>query len=103
MALKSMSTSSSSLLPLVLGSSRVLDLVLGLPMNPVVNVEAEAAAVVGMAKDEETKWQVLSTSQELFKEARSVGSRMLVKVMTLLMISSRLLTRVVEALKKVVK
>ena len=67
---------------------------LGLPMNP----EEKGAGRV-----EDTKWQVLSTSQELRRAASSDGPRMLVRVTTFEMTSSLLLMRVVEALKKVVK
>ena len=70
-------------------------LVLGLPMKP--SVKSEGAAV------EEMNWQVLSTSHELFNLAKSEGPKMLVRVTTLEMTSSRLLTRVEEARKKVVK
>ena len=51
----------------------------------------------------EAKRHVLSTSQELRREDRSDGCRMLVSVTTLEMISSLLFTLVVEALKNVVK
>ena len=65
-------------------------------MNPLV----KSAALVAVL---EINWQVLSTSHELFNLAKSDGPKMLVRVTTLEMTSSRLLTRVVEALKKVVK
>ena len=48
-------------------------------------------------------WQVLSTWQELFSLAKSDGPKILVNVMTFEITSSRLLTLVEEALKKVVK
>lgn len=70
-------------------------LLLGLPMNPSVN--SEGAAV------DEMNWQVLSTSQELFSLAKSLGPRMFVRVIILLITSSLDLTLVVDALKKVVK
>ena len=79
-----------------LGSSSMTTLVLGRPMKPLVKSAAFVAVL-------EINWQVLSTSHELFSLAKSDGPKMLVRVTTLEMTSSRLLTRVVEALKKVVK
>ena len=77
-------------------SSMIATLVLGRPMKPLVKSTAFVAVL-------EINWHVLSTSHELFSLAKSDGPKMLVRVTTLEMTSSRLLTRVVEALKKVVK
>jgi hypothetical protein len=96
-------TSSSSGRPPVLGVSSMA-LEFGLPMNPLEGgADADADATADGTSEEEANRQVLSTSQELRREARSEGSKMLVRVTTLEMTSSRLFTLVVEALKKVVK
>ena len=70
--------------------------VFGLPINPFVKA-------FDAATDDDANWHVLSTWHELLRELRSSGDRMLVSVMTLEITSARLLTLVVDALKKVVK
>ena len=68
----------------------------GLPINPSVNA-SEAAT------DDEANWHVLSIWQELLRDDKSDGDKMLVRVIIFEITSARLLTLVVEALKNVVK
>ena len=77
-----------------LGSSGAF--VFGLPINPSVNA-SEAAT------DDEANWHVLSIWQELLRDDKSDGDRILVRVIMFEITSARLLTLVVEALKNVVK
>ena len=103
------SSSSSSFTgsPPVLGRSSIT-LEVGLPTNPLVAEGRDGALDEGAESgasvvEEEAKEQVLSYWQEAFRDSKSLGERMLVRVTMLEITSSLLLMRVVEARKKVVK